>query len=314
MNNPLPIHPLARPVDGDVTVPGSKSITNRALILAALASGPSRLEGALFSDDTRYMAAALERLGLHVRADEPNAMYEIDGTGGHIPASEADLFVGNSGTTARFLTAYLALGNGEFRLDGVPRMRQRPIGDLLDALRQLGVDVRGEQENDRFPIVMRSHGFKGGHVTMRASSSSQLLSALLMVAPLSRDGLDITLSGELASQPYIEMTLRMMEQWGVQVEHENFRRFVIAGGQSYRAQTYAIEPDASGASYFFAAAAVTGGRVRVPGLGRHALQGDTAFVDVLEKMGCAVEKTESSIEVRGTDRLHGVDVDMNAIS
>jgi len=315
MINPFAIQPVTRPVDGTVAVPGSKSITNRALLLAALASGPSRLAGALFSDDTRYMATALERLGIAVRADEPGAVYEVEGTGGHIPAREADLFIGNSGTTARFLAAFLALGKGRYRLDGDPPMRnERPIGDLLDALRQLRVDITCEAKENFLPLLIQSGGGRGGRVTLRAGKSSQYLTGLLLVAPLLADGLEIVIEGEVVSQPYIEITLRMMEQWGVTVENEDFRRFTVPGGQTYRAQAYSIEPDASGASYFFAAAAVTGGRVRVPGLGKKSLQGDTAFVDVLSRMGCTVEKAENHIEVRGPATRRGVDVDMNAIS
>lgn len=317
LEDPLPIAPLRAPVDATVAVPGSKSLTNRALLLAALANGPSRLEGALFSDDTRYMAAALERLGIPVRGDEPNAVYEVEGTGGRISPKEADLFVGNSGTTARFLTAFLALGHGRYRLDGIPRMRRRPIEDLLDALRQLGVDARAEHDDGCPPVIVQANGLTGGRTTLRADVSSQYLTALLLVAPLSRDGVEITLAGQLASEPYVEITRRMMEQWGARLTQHAARgaqAFHVPGGQSYRAQTYRIEPDASSASYFFAAAAVTGGRVRVEGLGRRALQGDTAFVDILAQMGCAVEKRDNHIEVRGPARLRGVDVDMNGIS
>jgi 3-phosphoshikimate 1-carboxyvinyltransferase len=315
MTNPLPITPLARPVNGMVAIPGSKSITNRALLLAALAEGPSRVTGALFSDDTRYMAAALQALGITVRADEPGEVYEVEGKGGRILAKEADLFVGNAGTAARFLTAFLTLGHGRYRLDGIPRMRQRPMGDLLDALRQLGVDVRAEHGDDCLPIIVRGHGLAGGKATLRAGLSSQFLSALLMVAPLSRDGVEIALQGELASQPYVEMTMRMMEQWGARATHEEFRRFHVPGGQRYRAQTYRVEPDASGASYFFAAAAVTGGRVRVEGIGYPgALQGDLDFVKALGQMGCLLSTCRDYTEVRGPERLRGIDVDMNAIS
>jgi len=312
MVDPLPIQPLNGPVDAAAAVPGSKSITNRALLLAALADGPSRLENALFSDDTRYMAAALSRLGIPVRGDESNTTYVVEGTGGRIPANQADLFIGNSGTAARFLTAYLALGHGHYRLDGVPRMRQRPIEDLLAALRQLGVDARSEHDDGCPPVIVRANGLTGGKATLRADVSSQYLTALLLIAPLSREGVEITLTGELVSEPYVEITLRMMEQWGAGLQKP--KSFRIPGGQAYRAQTYHVEPDASSASYFFAAAAVTAGRVRVPGLGRNALQGDIAFVDVLAQMGCAVEKADDYIEVRGPERLRGVDVDMNGIS
>jgi 3-phosphoshikimate 1-carboxyvinyltransferase len=310
----LPIKPLDRPVNGTVDIPGSKSITNRALLLAALADGRSVLRGALFSDDTRYMAAALNRLGIAVHGDEAGSIYEVVGTGGHIPAKEADLFVGNAGTAARFLTAFLPLGNGRYRLDGVHRMRQRPMGDLLRALRQLGVEVECEHEEDCPPFVVKASGLQGGRATLKADLSSQFLTALLLVGPLSAEGLVIDVEGRLASRPYVDITLHMMARWGATATNDEYRRFTVSGGQKYRAQEWHVEPDASGASYFFAAAAATGGRVRVDGLGLHALQGDLGFVHVLEKMGCAVQKTASFTEVQGPEKLHGVEVDMNGIS
>jgi 3-phosphoshikimate 1-carboxyvinyltransferase len=193
-------------------------------------------------------------------------------------------------------------------------MRERPIGELLDVLKQLGVEAHDELGTGCLPLEVRSAGWHGGKVTMRAEKSSQPLSGLLMVAPLAENGLEIEIAGELFSQPYIEITTRMMEQWGTTLTHENLRHFQIPGKQSYRAQTYRIEPDASGASYFWAAAAATGGSVRVEGIGQGALQGDAAFVDVLEQMGCAVTRGADFIEVRGVAHLKGVDVDMNGIS
>ena len=314
MTDSLPIQPVVRPIEEAVRVPGSKSITNRALLLAALANGPSLLPGALFSDDTHYMSESLRRLGIVVQADEANEQFKVEGQGGILPAQDAELFVGNSGTSARFLTALAALGNGTYHLDGVERMRERPIDDLLSALQQLGAEARDENETGCLPVTVKATGLKGGKVVMRARKSSQPLSALLMVAPLAQSDIEIEIEGELFSQPYIEITLRMMQQWGAHVSHQNMQRFHIPGGQKYRAQNYPIEPDASGASYFWAAAAVTGGRVRVQGIGREALQGDAAFVDVLAQMGCTVEKSDDWIEVRGPKMLAGVDVDMNAIS
>lgn len=310
----LPIHPVSHPVEGTVPVPGSKSITNRALLLAALADGPSTLEGALFSDDTRYMAAALDQLGIEVRADEKAARYEIEGRGGAFPVAEAELFLGNAGTATRFLTAALCLGRGTYFVDGIPRMRQRPIGDLLGALRQLGAQIAAE--NDCVPLEIRADGLRGGAVSIRGDASSQFLSALLLIAPKTREGLQISIDGPLFSQPYVTMTLQMLQQWGASSSNENLARFHVPGGQNFAAQSYVIEPDASSASYFFAAAAVTGGKVRVKNLGRDALQGDVAFVDVLERMGCAVKKGKNSIEVQGPSggQLRGVSADMNAIS
>jgi 3-phosphoshikimate 1-carboxyvinyltransferase len=310
----LPIEPLGRPADATISLPGSKSITNRALLLAALADGTSRIERALFSDDTRYMAAALEHLGIPVRADEGACLYEVDGQAGQIPSPRADLFVGNAGTAARFLAACVTLGHGSYHLDGVSRMRQRPIGDLVSALNGLGVDASCDMGNGSLPLTIHADGLPGGRAAMRADVSSQFLSAVLLVAPLARGPMALELEGELVSRPYVEMTMKMVEQWGACVRTADFRVFHADGGQKYLSQTYAVEPDASGASYFFAAAAVTGGRVRVDGLGCPSLQGDTAFVDVLERMGCEVRRAEEHIEVRGPSVLSGVDVEMTDIS
>jgi len=318
----IEIVPVAVPVDAVVQLPGSKSITNRALLLAALADGESLIHGALFSDDTRYMARALNDLGIAVDGDESACTYRVRGAGGRIPAASADLFLGNAGTATRFLTAALALGNGLYRIDGVERMRQRPIRDLLGALRQLGVNALDELGTGCPPVLIKSQGLEGGTARLRGDASSQFLSALLMVAPLSRRGVEIAIEGPLASRPYVDLTLTMMEEWADGLKYEEKAtpdsdvsyRCQITGGQAYRSRTYSVEPDASTASYFWAAAAVTGGRIRVEGLGRDSLQGDVRFADVLRRMGCAIEWTESYTEVRGPSRLHGVDVDMNDIS
>jgi len=311
----IAIDPVRGPIDAVVRLPGSKSITNRAFVMAALADGESTITGALFSDDTRYMAAALERLGIGVQADESAERVRVFGLGGSFPARTADLFVGNAGTAMRFLTAFVALGHGVFRLDGVLRMRQRPIGELLSALRQAGVEVRSEHDDDCPPVRVQADGLRGGTVRLSADVSSQYVSALLMVAPYSREGLRIELVGDLVSEPYVRMTTRMMEQWGVHTETSGGNAFWVAPGQRYAARSeYRVEPDASSASYFLAAAAVTGGRVRVPGIGADSLQGDVAFANVLQQAGCEVERGPDWIEVRGPERLRGVDVDMNAIS
>ncbi len=312
MSNLL-IHPVARPVDATVRVPGSKSITNRALLLAALCQGTSRLEGALFSDDTRYMSEALIQLGVPVRSDEKGAWFEVDGQGGRF-TGEVELFLGNAGTAVRFLTAALCLGEGTFNLDGVPRMRQRPIGDLLGALRTLGAKILSLGEC--LPLEIEANGLSGGKVAIRGDASSQFLSALLLVGPKTRDGLDVSIVGPLFSKPYVEMTLSMLSQWGATSSSEELQRFHIPGGQDFKAQTYSIEPDASGASYFFAAAAITGGKIRVKNLGKDALQGDVAFVDILAQMGCDVKKGKHALEVRGPQNgvLRGGSFDMNAVS
>jgi len=301
------------PIKGSIRPPGSKSITNRALVCAALADGESLLTGALDSEDTRVMIEALGRLGLGVVHGPQRATIRLSGCGGQIPSRRAKIFVGNSGTTVRFLTAMLTLGHGTYRLDGAPRMRQRPIGDLLDALEQLGARVTSEAGTDCPPVVVRAAGLPGGRATVAGDISSQFLSGLLMAAPFAREPVELTVRGPLVSKPYIEMTLAVMSAFGVSVEVEQLRCFAVAGGQRYRGRQYEIEPDASAASYFFAAAAITGGEVTVEGLTDRSIQGDVAFCKCLEQMGCRLRHTPNSITVVGRP-LHGIEVDMNAIS
>jgi 3-phosphoshikimate 1-carboxyvinyltransferase len=301
------------PLRGTIRPPGSKSITNRALVCAALAAGPSTLRGALDSEDTRVMIESLRKLGIEVAADATRQTLQVNGCGGKIPASEADLFVANSGTTIRFLTALCTLGHGTFRLDGVERMRQRPIGDLLAALQQLGADCRGELASGLPPVVIQANSLAGGTATVRGDISSQFLSGLLMAAPLSSGNVELLVEGQLVSQPYVAMTLRLMESFGAKADAADLAHFHIPGRQTYRGCDYAIEPDASAASYFWGAAAVTGGEMTVLGLSADALQGDVKFVDCLAQMGCDVTSAADHITVRG-GKLRGIDVDMNAIS
>ncbi|MEN6407995.1 MAG: 3-phosphoshikimate 1-carboxyvinyltransferase [Thermoguttaceae bacterium] len=295
-----------------VRPPGSKSITNRALVCAALADGRSTLTGALDCDDTRVMLGALERLGLTVRHDRASATMEVTGCGGAIPARQADLYVGNSGTTVRFLTAMLTIGAGRYQLDGTPRMRERPIGDLIDALRQLGAEASAASTGCP-PVVVAAHGLQGGRAVVAGDVSSQFLSALLMAAPYARSNVELVIDGPLVSRPYVDMTLAVMSAFGVQGTASDSDRFAIGAPQRYQGRRYAIEPDASAASYFFAAAAITGGEVTVEGLSRDSLQGDVAFCDCLEQMGCETRFDRDSITVIGRP-LHGIDVHMNAIS
>lgn len=288
------------PVQGTVRPPGSKSYTNRALMVAALARGPSTITNLLEAEDTRYMAGSLRRLGFRVEADFAGRRCAIEGAGGEVPARRADLYVGNAGTAMRFLTALVSLGHGHYRLDGTPRMRQRPVGDLLRALRALGADVRGEGAGGECPpVVVRASGLEGGEVRLPGSVSSQFFSALLMVAPFARRAVTIEAEGPLVSAAYVDMTLATMAAFGAAVERVGQGRFHVPGGQHYRGRRYGVEADASSASYFFAAAAVTGGRVRVEGLDAESLQGDVRFVDVLEEMGCRVSRGRGFIEVAG---------------
>ena len=291
------MRPLARPPDVTVEVPGSKSITNRALVCAALARQPSTLSGALIADDTEAMVVCLRRLGTRV---------EIDGTTITVTrrrwTDAATLDARLSGTTARFLLPVVALGSGRYRIDGAPPLRARPMGPSLDALRSLGAQVSG----DHLPVDV--HGpVMGGVVEVAGNESSQFLSGLLLAGAAMPRGLRIELTTPLVSRPYVELTSAVMRAFGAEVEDLAVR---FTG---YSGQHYEIEPDASAASYFFAAAAITGGRVTVEGLGA-SLQGDVRFVDVLERMGATVERSATSITVRGTRPLHGVDIDMSDIS
>ena len=314
----LTMVPVDRPIDATVVVPGSKSITNRALLIAALADGPSVLTGALDSDDTRYMAQAIRALGLSVTHETGATTFTVQGGGGTFPNTAADLFVGNSGTSMRFLVAALTLGRGRYRIDGVPRMRERPIDPLLTALNDLGASAVSEAGNGCPPVVVDARGLRGGPVTMAGDRSSQYFSALLMAAPYAGRDVTITVDGDLVSKPYMTITAAVMRDFGVEAEIDDvhWRTFTVPSGQRYTGRPYPIEPDASNASYFFAAAAVTGGTVRVPGLGHRSTQGDLGFVRVLEAMGADVTITDGETVVTGppVGHLRGVDLDLNAIS
>jgi 3-phosphoshikimate 1-carboxyvinyltransferase len=312
MTDPLPIPVVAQPVFGSARPPGSKSITNRALVCAALARGASRLTGVLDSQDTRVMAAGLEALGIPLRADWAAGTVTVEGSGGVIPAEAATIDCAASGTTMRFLAAVCGLGHGAYRLDGTARMRQRPIGDLLGALQSLGVDARAESPGDCPPVVIRSTGLGGGVARVRGETSSQFASGLALAAPCSRDGLAIEFEGRLVSLPYLAMTRQVMEAFGARCEVTGERSWRIAA-TGYRGRDYAVEPDASAASYFTAAAAITGGRVRIEGLGRASLQGDVGFCDALARMGCDVAWGDDHVVVSGR-AAHGIEIDMNAIS
>jgi 3-phosphoshikimate 1-carboxyvinyltransferase len=294
--------------DATVRVPGSKSLTNRALVCAALASGRSRLVGWLESDDTAAMIEGLGRLGVTVERIGPDLF--VNGTGGEFAIPLHPIDCRASGTTMRFLAACAALVRGRVTLDGVARMRERPIQDLADALSSLGVTVRTVAGCP--PITISGGRLTGGRVAVDASKSSQFLSALLMVAPLAEDEVEIV-AMPITSRPYVDLTLSVMNAFGISVQLQGNDTFRVAGGQRYRARSYAIEPDATAATYFFAAAAVTGGRIRVEGLSAASSQSDVRFVEVLERMGCNVERGPSWISVRGPRYLHGVDVDLNAL-
>jgi 3-phosphoshikimate 1-carboxyvinyltransferase len=300
------------PPQAVVRIPGSKSLTNRALVVAALAEGPSVLRGALDCEDTQVMVAALRTIGIEVGHDVSSALITVQGCSAVIPSREASLYVANSGTSLRFLTAMLATGTGTFHLDGTPRMRQRPISDLLVALNRLGAIARSDLDSGCPPVTILASGLAGNDVFVRGDISSQFLSALLMALPSARETSVVEVQGVLVSQPYIAMTLAVMESFGVTVNNRKFRRFDVRPAH-YKGCDYTVEPDASAASYFFALAALTRGTVTVEGLGTASIQGDMAFVDVLEHMGCTVSREPKRTTVIGGP-LRAVDVDMNAFS
>lgn len=327
----MEIIPIHHPLHATVHVPGSKSLTNRALLIAALAAGTTRLTNALFSDDSQYFAEALQALGFDVCLDPERGEMTVIGQGGQIPAQRAELFIGNAGTAARFLSAFLTLGNGEYILDGEARMRERPIGDLVEALEQLGATVVPLLTEDDRPQTIENHpssivhrqicppikitasGLPGGRTTIAGNISSQFLSALLMVAPYARSPVEITVSTELNSKPYVDMTLSVMRDFGVEVQREGYSRFAIPLTQYAPRTTYPIESDASAASYFFAAPAICGGTVCVENISRNSKQGDIAFLDVLQQMGCEVTESDNSILVSRISELRGIDIDKRDI-
>ncbi len=301
-------------VNGVVNIPGSKSISNRALLLATLAKGKTTLTNLLDSDDIRYMLASLKQLGVEYQLSENNTVCELEGLGKPLSAQQAQtLFLGNAGTAMRPLCAALTLGSGEFTLTGEPRMEERPIGDLVDSLRQLGANVT-YLKNDGFPpLTINADGLNGGEVEIAGDLSSQFLTALLMVAPLTKDTVNINIKGELVSKPYIDITIALMAQFGVEVINHDYRRFEIQTGQQYVSPgKVLVEGDASSASYFLAAGAIQGGEVKVTGVGKLSIQGDVKFADVLEKMGADIEWGDDYIIARQA-KLTAVDLDMNHI-
>lgn len=310
--NSIEIPPVYGPVHGVHRPPGSKSITNRAVPIAAIAHGTSHLDGILHSQDTAVMMESLRRLGVHCEPHKDTRQLTLTGTNGKWPNDAAELWLENSGTSIRFLTGLCAASRGSFHLDGIARMRERPIGDLVEALQQIGLDATYEAAEGFPPVRLMASGLRGGTIRMSGRLSSQFLSSVLMAAPLARDPVFIEITDELVSIPYIEMTLAVMREFGVQVHTNDHRSFHVTP-QQYSACRFDVEPDASAASYFFALAAVTGGRITVPGLHRRSLQGDIGFVDALERMGCEVSWDSNSVTVEGR-ALHGIDIDMNSIS
>jgi 3-phosphoshikimate 1-carboxyvinyltransferase len=308
------IMPAGGPVCGSIRPPGSRSLTNRALVVAALADGTSDLVAAGLSDDSSLCAEALRTLGIPVSLDEARRTMRVEGCGGHVPPGPREINTGDSGTATRFMTALVAAGCGRYRVDGSPRMRERPIQDLLDGLGALGVRAESEWGTGCPPVKVETRGLAGGRVRVSGAVSSQYLSGLLMAAPAAAAPVAIEVAGELVSKPYVDMTLAVMGDFGVAVAREGYARFEVPAPAAYRARRYAVEPDASSASYFLAAAAATGGRVTIEGLTRTSTQGDAQFAEVLRAMGCHVEWSDAGVTVGGpAGRLQGIHVDLGAM-
>ena len=310
--NSLTLQPASH-VAGVVRLPGSKSLSNRLLLLSSLAHGTTDVRNLLDSDDTRYMAAALQTLGISLTFNEDKTACLVESAGGPFPAANADLFLGNAGTAIRPLCAALCLGRGQYTLTGEPRMMERPIAHLVDALRQLGADITYSQAEGYPPLQIRANGLRGGRVAIGGNISSQYLTSLLLASPLIGEELVIDIVGELVSKPYIDMTIDVMRRFGVTVHNDAYRQFLVPGGQAYQSPGRAlVEGDASSATYFLSAAAIRGGAVRVNGVGADSIQGDVGHADVLERMGALVRRGADYIEVSRGD-LRGVDLDLNHI-
>ena len=297
-------------ISGTVDLPGSKSLSNRILLLSMLAEGHTEIHNLLDSDDTRRMVEALNTLGVEVLEDRNQNRISVKGTSGTIPVTEATLMLGNAGTAIRPLTAALTLGQGRFVLDGVQRMRERPIIDLVNGLKQLGADVSCINGTDSPPVEVIANGLPGGTTRLSGAISSQYLSAILMAAPYAKTEVQIEITDKLVSEPYVEMTLQLMLRFGVSVENDKFKHFRVPSMPYNSPGKIYVEGDASSASYFLAGAAITGGPVTVKGCGTESLQGDSRFAEVLEKMGTNVKWSEREITVSGSS-LNGIDVDMN---
>ncbi len=302
MSEARPVTPAAGPLDATVSIPGSKSLTNRALVCAALAEGTSTVDGALVADDSEAMRTALAALGAGIARDPSSGRLLVTGTGGRLRPGPLALDMRLSGTTSRFLLPVVALGEGEYRIDGAPPLRARPMGPVLDGIRTLGAEVRDEGEPGCLPVtIVAPGGLDGGEVAVAGDMSSQFLSGLLLAAPYARGGVRLRLTTTLVSRPYVELTQAVMGAFGVDVGPD----LDVPAGR-YRATAYVVEPDASTACYFLAAAALVGGRVTVKGLGEGTRQGDARLADLLAAMGAEVERTATTTTVTGTGRLRGL--------
>ena len=309
----LTIDPLVEPPNVRLDLPGSKSITNRALVVAGLADGESELAGVLFSEDTHVMMDSLQKMGVGIRQNLNGLSVSISGTGGSLQRPEETLWVHQSGTTARFCLPLAALCGQEVTIDGDKQIKNRPHEELCKALQSLGAQIEYLEAPNSFPLVVNGKDLQGGQISLNGGISSQFISALLLAAPCFPDQLELNIDGDLVSRPYIDMTISVMQAFGAQVQRVNDRRYVVSP-TGYRNSRYEIEPDASAASYFFAAAAISGGSITVEGLGSRSIQGDIGFVDIVEKMGAKVVRSDNALSVTGTGSLIGIDASMKEIS
>ncbi len=308
----LTLKPIKK-VSGSVTLPGSKSLSNRILLLAALADGVTQVTNLLDSDDIRHMLKALGQLGVKVELNEDKTIATVHGVSGKFKTPNEPLFLGNAGTAYRPLTAVLAAIEGNYELIGEPRMEERPIGHLVDALDSIDADITYLKNKDYPPLKILGKKLVGGYVEIDGSISSQFLTAILMAAPLFDGDLNIKIIGELVSKPYIDITIGVMAKFGVQVENDNYQHFVVKAGQDYQSpNSIMVEGDASSASYFIAAAAINGGEIEINGVGKASVQGDIGFAKVMEQVGAKIDWYDEKLVVRKGE-LNGVDINANAI-
>ena len=299
-------------VSGSVTLPGSKSVSNRILLLSMLAKGDTEIQNILDSDDIRYMVEGMKKLGIKLNEDRCKNLIYVSGTSGVIPVNKANLMLGNAGTAIRPLTAALTLGQGDFVLDGITRMRKRPIIDLVNGLRQLGANLYCIKGNDCPPLKLKANGLYGGITRLRGSISSQYLTSILLVAPYAKKEVKIEIIDKLVSLPYVDLTISLMKRFGVSVNHENYKIFHIPNQTYISPGKILVEGDASSASYFLAGAAITKGTITIIGCGNESIQGDIHFADILQKMGAKVKWDKQKITLTGSS-LKGIDVDMNTM-
>lgn len=297
----------------EIDVPGSKSVANRALIIAALAEGTTVLKNMLFSDDTRYMMEAIRKLGNTVEVDEQKRTVIVESTTEKVfPGTE--LFIGNAGTAMRFLPTYISAGEGKVSITGIQRMKERPIKDLVDGLRELGVKVAYKEKDGFPPFEIDANGLPGGEISIRGDKSSQYLTSILLSAPYAKEDVTVKIQGKLVSIPYVDITIKMMKDFGVEVENRHYKEFFIKSGQKYKSREYVVEGDCSSASYFFGIAAITNSEIKVNNVCKNTMQGDIKLLEVLEKMGVSVSYGENHVLVKGSGKLSGITVDMHHMS